>query len=192
MSSSSAGRKCRRATSTTSGRLVSGTTSRIEKPGRQGRSTLTCVNCRTRKTKCCGTQPQCMTCQVYQEVCRYEKPPPMSQILAMAKKLQEYEQIIQAMRNHESSPAANNLSTTLVGEASTTAFVQAQDADSAIPMMHQTPEVAPTQAAEAHPREAPISDLSIDENGKVCRSNFYSIRSLPLSVVLSWTDFGSA
>ncbi|OAA55544.1 Transcription factor [Niveomyces insectorum RCEF 264] len=59
---------------------------------------LTCANCRSRKTRCDGTQPTCKTCEVYRDACRYEKPPPMSQIVAMARRLQEAEQTIAELR----------------------------------------------------------------------------------------------
>ncbi|KAJ8613448.1 hypothetical protein MRB53_036933 [Persea americana] len=35
--------------------------------------------------------PGCKTCEVYQDCCQYEKPPAMSQIIAMASRLQELE-----------------------------------------------------------------------------------------------------
>ncbi|CAK7216506.1 hypothetical protein SCUCBS95973_002821 [Sporothrix curviconia] len=59
---------------------------------------LTCANCRARKTRCDGSQPTCKTCEVYRDTCRYEKPPPMSQIVAMARRLQDAEQTVASLR----------------------------------------------------------------------------------------------
>lgn len=48
------------------------------------------------QTRCDGTLPGCKTCEVYKVVCCYEKPPPMSQIVAMASKLQESERMVKS------------------------------------------------------------------------------------------------
>ncbi|KAL4811953.1 hypothetical protein BDW67DRAFT_189131 [Aspergillus spinulosporus] len=66
-----------------------------------------------RIARCDGTQPSCKTCEVYQDECRYEKQPPMSQIVAMAKRLQEAEQTIlrlqQALEAQSPDPNGTNL-----------------------------------------------------------------------------------
>jgi hypothetical protein len=59
---------------------------------------LTCANCRARKTRCDGTMPGCKTCEVYKDTCRYEKPPPMSQVIALAQRLQEAEATILSLK----------------------------------------------------------------------------------------------
>ncbi|KAH8590206.1 fungal-specific transcription factor domain-containing protein [Bisporella sp. PMI_857] len=59
---------------------------------------LTCANCRARKVRCEGSQPTCKTCEVYHDECRYDKAPPISQVIAMAKRLQEAEDVIAELR----------------------------------------------------------------------------------------------
>jgi hypothetical protein len=78
---------------------------------------LTCGTCRFRKVcslsscimwryvhadilsqvRCDGNQPKCRMCELHHADCRYDKAPPMSQLVAMAKRLQEAEQAIAAM-----------------------------------------------------------------------------------------------
>ncbi|KAF2756436.1 hypothetical protein EJ05DRAFT_441135 [Pseudovirgaria hyperparasitica] len=64
---------------------------------------LTCSNCRTRKMRCDGNQPMCGICQVYNDKCIYDKPPPMSQILAMAEKVAILERTIEDLRTSGSA-----------------------------------------------------------------------------------------
>jgi hypothetical protein len=59
---------------------------------------LTCANCRARKIRCGGGQPSCKTCEIYNDECRYDKAPPMSQVMAMARRLQEAEETIANLR----------------------------------------------------------------------------------------------
>ncbi|KAI1747601.1 fungal-specific transcription factor domain-containing protein [Xylaria castorea] len=56
--------------------------------------TLTCANCRARKVRCEGSQPACKTCAIYSVECRYDKPPPLTQVIEMARRLQEAEKTI--------------------------------------------------------------------------------------------------
>jgi hypothetical protein len=54
---------------------------------------LTCSNCRTRKVKCDGKQPECGICTAYSQECHYDKSPPMSQVLAMADRIAQLERM---------------------------------------------------------------------------------------------------
>ncbi|RYP18153.1 hypothetical protein DL765_004079 [Monosporascus sp. GIB2] len=70
---------------------------------------LTCANCRARKIRCEGGPPTCKTCEVFHDECRYDKTPPVSQVIALAKRLQEAEKALADMRNAArvcSSPSA--------------------------------------------------------------------------------------
>ncbi|KAE8153537.1 fungal-specific transcription factor domain-containing protein [Aspergillus avenaceus] len=130
---------------------------------------LTCANCRVRKTRCDGTQPGCKTCEVYGVECRYEKAPPMSQILSMAKRLQETERTILELRTALSEAQG-------AGVAQHT--FQADNKNSHPPSVDTGFEdashddsVSSTQVAsdsEAPPQQILLSDLSLDENGKLC------------------------
>src|SRR4051794_33521910 len=68
--------------------------------GRAKRPRLTCVNCRNRKIRCDGAQPSCGICTAYSESCFYDKPPPMSQVIAMVEKLKELEDTIEELKNN--------------------------------------------------------------------------------------------
>jgi hypothetical protein len=50
------------------------------------------------QVRCDGSQPVCKMCELYNDDCRYDKPPPMSQLVAMAKRLQEAEQTVAELR----------------------------------------------------------------------------------------------
>jgi hypothetical protein len=53
-------------------------------------------------------QPQCKTCDAYGNECRYEKIPAMSQILAMASKLQEAEETINSLKEKLEAQSPSN------------------------------------------------------------------------------------
>lgn len=114
------------------------------------------------QTRCDGTQPSCKTCEVYHDECRYEKPPPMSQIISMASRLQEAEQTILQLRKdleRESAPLYNQ--TALVNAtASPEHEVQPQHRDNIAQHRVHIPSNGPTS-------EELLSDLSLDEHGKV-------------------------
>ncbi|KAF4958105.1 hypothetical protein FGADI_2663 [Fusarium gaditjirri] len=62
---------------------------------------LTCKNCRARKVRCDGGQPICGICIAYNETCQYDRPPPMTQIRAMADKIAQLEQTIKDLQNKD-------------------------------------------------------------------------------------------
>ncbi|CZR69962.1 related to pathway-specific regulatory protein [Phialocephala subalpina] len=133
---------------------------------RQNR-TLTCANCRTRKTRCDGSQPGCKTCEVYHDECRYEKPPPMSQIIAMAKRLQEAEEIIANFKKDglESSQVSSDSvldSLTRSSRCSTPRPAGGEHNDGFGDEID-----VPKAMSEKQPNGDPsLSDLSLDEHGK--------------------------
>lgn len=164
---------------------LSSTAQRV-RPERRSRArrTLTCENCRIRKvpgpsylfahvdgkngpnlqlqTRCDGTQPSCKTCEVYHDECRYEKPPPMSQIISMANRLQEAEQTILQLKKElerESSPLYNQ--TALVNPtASSEHEVQPRHSENID--QHRVHILSNEPSSEEL-----LSDLSLDEHGKV-------------------------
>ena len=105
------------------------------------------------QTRCDGTQPGCKTCEVYQDECRYEKPPPMSQIIAMAKRLQDAEQTIAELTNMK-----------IMG---INASPNTQPPEPSENVAHQDPYYIVRSPSEEPSPEALSSDLSLDENGKV-------------------------
>ncbi|KAE8329954.1 fungal-specific transcription factor domain-containing protein [Aspergillus sergii] len=152
-------------------RQASDNASRLDGHDRVNRSKrgLTCANCRVRKTRCDGTQPGCKTCEVYGVECRYEKAPPMSQILAMAKRLQETEQTITELRValHEAREANLAQHTFLIERQipNTPSVDTSFDSASYIEASSST-QVAPE--SETASEQILLSDLSLDENGKLC------------------------
>ncbi|KAK7192588.1 fungal specific transcription factor [Paraphaeosphaeria sporulosa] len=111
-------------------------TSKSRRDKRQYRG-LTCANCRIRKVRCGGGLPRCKTCEIYDDNCRYDKAPPMSQVMAMMERLQEAERTIAELRSHGTrSPREENL-------------------------------VRPESSPQDHePSDVP-PDLSVDKNGEI-------------------------
>ncbi|GMG23293.1 unnamed protein product [Aspergillus oryzae] len=139
------------------------------------------------QTRCNGTQPGCKTCEVYGVECRYEKAPPMSQILAMAKRLQETEQTITELRIalHEAREA-NVAQHTLSIERqipNTPSADTSFDSASYIEASSST-QVAPE--SETAPEQILLSDLSLDENGKVCNTPTQKAPCMSIDPVAIW------
>ncbi|KAF5623594.1 regulatory protein [Fusarium sp. NRRL 25303] len=79
---------------------------RRDSPPRPKKSArLTCKNCRARKVRCDGGQPVCGICIAYNETCQYDRPPPMTQIRAMADRIAQLEQTIKDLQNNGTSIA---------------------------------------------------------------------------------------
>ncbi|RGP76558.1 hypothetical protein FLONG3_5220 [Fusarium longipes] len=68
---------------------------------------LTCKGCRLRKVRCDGGQPVCGICIAYGETCDYDRPPPMTQIRAMADKIKQLEETINRLKNNPSDETSN-------------------------------------------------------------------------------------
>ncbi|EGU73557.1 hypothetical protein FOXB_15937 [Fusarium oxysporum f. sp. conglutinans Fo5176] len=80
---------------------------RRESPPRPKKTVrLTCKNCRARKVRCDGGQPICGICIAYDETCQYDRPPPMTQIRAMADKIAQLEQTIKDLQNKDGTSTA--------------------------------------------------------------------------------------
>ncbi|KAF5261391.1 hypothetical protein FOXYS1_7927 [Fusarium oxysporum] len=80
---------------------------RRESPPRPKKTArLTCKNCRARKVRCDGGQPICGICIAYNETCQYDRPPPMTQIRAMADKIAQLEQTIKDLQNKDGTSTA--------------------------------------------------------------------------------------
>ncbi|PVH80506.1 hypothetical protein DL98DRAFT_560308 [Cadophora sp. DSE1049] len=132
---------------------------------------LTCTNCRTRKTRCDGTQPGCKTCEVYNDQCHYEKPPPMSQILAMATRLQEVEAELAALKSSGLSLAHHDiLSEGQISTSVSEASFEPQLSEAALQQSkaRQISNVNADEHLQSNESESLPTELSLDENGKVC------------------------
>ncbi|KAH7147522.1 fungal-specific transcription factor domain-containing protein [Fusarium sp. MPI-SDFR-AT-0072] len=80
---------------------------RRESPPRPKKTArLTCKNCRARKVRCDGGQPICGICIAYNETCQYDRPPPMTQIRAMADKIAQLEQTIKDLQYQDGNSIA--------------------------------------------------------------------------------------
>ncbi|KAL1893025.1 hypothetical protein Sste5346_006706 [Sporothrix stenoceras] len=131
---------------------------------------LTCANCRARKTRCDGSQPTCKTCEVYRDTCRYEKPPPMSQIVAMARRLQEAEEMVVALKAELAAKSASTSTapmTTTFSPAAPTSTPQPLTT-SPIPKSEDTDMSSTTGTTSRQPSQDLLFDLSVDSNGKLC------------------------
>lgn len=51
--------------------------------------------------KCDSGQPGCLICAAYGDACQYDKAPPVSQVVTMAKRLKQYEDAISQLQNVE-------------------------------------------------------------------------------------------
>jgi hypothetical protein len=51
------------------------------------------------QVRCEGSQPICKTCEAYNDTCRYDKAPPLSAIVSMAKRLQEAESVLERLQS---------------------------------------------------------------------------------------------
>ncbi|KAL4779966.1 fungal-specific transcription factor domain-containing protein [Aspergillus varians] len=141
------------------------TTPRRARPRLSGRTrrTLTCENCRARKTRCDGTQPTCKTCDVYHDECRYEKPPPMSQIIAMANRLQEAEQTIIMLKKElerEHSPVYHPTSVNLIASPASPASEHYMAHNGNLNQYR-------AHSSSTEPTSEELSDLSRDKHGKI-------------------------
>ncbi|KAK9416533.1 putative Zn(2)-C6 fungal-type domain-containing protein [Seiridium unicorne] len=128
---------------------------------------LTCATCRVR---CEGTHPVCKTCQAYGNECRWEKVPPMSQVLAMAKRLEEAEETIERLRRSTETrtPAVINRGCVQYN-ANEARSIQPQPSDTSAPLpwSEEDPPLDTTQAGGSAP-EIVLPDLSLDQDGKIC------------------------
>ncbi|CAF3605235.1 unnamed protein product [Fusarium graminearum] len=153
---------------------------------------LTCANCRIKKVRCEGSQPTCKTCEIYHVECRYDKPPPLSQVVAMAKKLQEAEQTIERLQGTESMAARSEMRPNPINNevAHTSQLttdilppnVQLVPANQTRPPIdvplesfqnHQPQQDIESSAGSAPaitgtPQESLARDISVDEHGKIC------------------------
>ncbi|KAI0141251.1 hypothetical protein GGR57DRAFT_509232 [Xylariaceae sp. FL1272] len=110
---------------------------------------LTCANCRARKIRCEGSQPTCKTCEAYHDECHYDKAPPVSQVLALAARLKEAEQVIASLRAERASRSPADTHTGTWQESAT----------GGIPASAQPPAVE--YAAAGQPRHDSVSQHSI-------------------------------
>lgn len=149
------------------------------------------------QVRCEGSQPTCKTCEVYHDDCRYDKAPPMSQVLAMAKRLQDAERTINELRR-ESTPTSQAAEISLPVDSSPVRSPVERSPPAAGPNLAED---VPESNVEVHPRNPVTSsvqnfrenntvlssepvqthltisiqpedqvttDLSVDEHGKIC------------------------
>ncbi|KAH8725732.1 fungal-specific transcription factor domain-containing protein [Phaeosphaeriaceae sp. PMI808] len=141
---------------------------------------LTCANCRARKMRCGGGQPSCKTCEIYNDECRYDKAPPMSQVMAMAQRLQEAEETIASLQAQgKPSPCEDTHSrlspspriaiapteaTAGLGMTPPPSIVSAKEHSTFQPRDQST---NPPMTYSGTSKEALPLDLSVDENGEI-------------------------
>ncbi|OAA60959.1 Transcription factor [Niveomyces insectorum RCEF 264] len=137
------------------------------------------------EVRCEGSQPTCKTCQAYHSECRYEKLPSMSQVLDMAKRLQEAEQTIAELRAAAGVTAAT-MASKLPAHTLASPTVEDEGGSLSVPSPTPVPHAVaqlignpppPSQNVQAEPgEELPpgptpkglLHDLSLDEDGRIC------------------------
>jgi hypothetical protein len=92
--------------------------------------------------RCEGSHPTCKTCEVYHDDCRYDKAPPISQVIAMAKRLQEAEEVIAELRTRAETQSPEDIQL-CPAPPSTLTYVAPRDSDS-----HSTLAVSSTPSAQ--------------------------------------------
>ncbi|KAL3428886.1 fungal-specific transcription factor domain-containing protein [Aspergillus tetrazonus] len=164
----------------------SASTAQQNRPERRSRArrSLTCENCRARKTRCDGTQPSCKTCEVYQDACRYEKLPPMSQIVAMAKSLQDAEQTILRLQQALEAQSPDSNGTNLESPDNASPRFEAR-----LGTGGSSAHMRPRNLSNEPASEELLSDLSLDEHGKISYYGPTSAIHEPASLEPPSTDF---
>lgn len=149
------------------------------------------------KIRCEGGQPTCKTCEVYNAECRYDKAPPISQVMALVKRLEEAERTIAELRSgqrpvnppcdspSETSPAHADASPqplpsissdTPLAPVPTGDVMNTTTSATGLPtsLEHGLLRPAPDNSNHRTPRAAgkePVAtELSVDEHGKI---NYY-------------------
>lgn len=167
---------------------------------------LTCANCRAKKVcsyaanrlttpvllivwgvfffkvRCDGGQPGCKTCEIYAVDCRYDKTPPMSQVLNLTRQLQEAEKVIAELRQNQNEigrpSSSKSRSSPAVPNQNQAASPQRLSFTSPLeqpighsPSLHSTalPAAQHAPRVTTTPRETPL-DLILDDQGKI---NYY-------------------
>jgi hypothetical protein len=102
----------------------------------------------------------------------------MSQIIAMAKKLQEYEEIIEDLKKNGSSPGDSKTSVLGLDQSELHLNMPGPVPDHLSESDHSLPSRSYDNAyrerddsVKIKTSEGLLSDLSLDENGKVCQLN---------------------
>lgn len=122
------------------------------------------------QVRCEGSHPVCKTCNAYGLQCRWEKPPPLSQVLAMAKRLQEAEKTIAELRksdgNRESPVSSRNNSSQVPPEDITDPV----PSRAALATPSETSWLGDSQALDNIEGRAVTlpPDLSLDQDGNIC------------------------
>lgn len=121
--------------------------------------------------RCGGGQPRCKTCDIYGDKCRYDKTPPMSQIIAMAQRLQEAEETIGSLRAQHSASSQSDVSpqtaSTITGPLA--AAIASPDVAPAEEPPAFKPNHRPTNLQMSCPSTSKdhLLNLSLDENGDI-------------------------
>lgn len=149
------------------------------------------------KIRCEGGQPTCKTCEVYNAECRYDKAPPISQVMALVKRLEEAERTIAELRSGQSTVASQCGSPSENSPIHTESSPQPPPAMSSdIPpapapiggamsattpatglpilleqdLLRPTPDSGDRHTPHAAAKEPVATELSVDEHGKI---NYY-------------------
>lgn len=115
---------------------------------------LTCVSCRSKKIRCDGALPGCGICAAYGKDCSYEKPPPMSQVIAMTERIKELERTIRELSNSLGQEVSGITATSLAQPEDNQMISHSDSEDQSISLHHHDPYYESTSAVDA-PRDVP-------------------------------------
>lgn len=131
-------------------------------------------------------------CELYHDDCRYDKPPPMSQLIAMAKRLQEAEQAVSDMRaganpgsgedtslhadapNHIELPSRRNAPALSIQDYQPPSSRLSPSLASFAPPVSATVEESwengtsiSSHVGHSTPKQPSAAELTVDENGNI-------------------------
>ncbi|KAI8946143.1 fungal-specific transcription factor domain-containing protein [Xylaria longipes] len=147
-----------------------------DRRGSRRAGTLTCANCRARKVRCEGSQPACKTCDIYNVECRYDKPPPITQVIEMARRLQEAEKTITKLQTtgagiwppFETSPVQDDQQGQVALPPPTAGIQTEEHAESNLKESAHVPCPLPASPALNYPHPDSQAKAPSDMSGDVC------------------------
>ncbi|GAB7345960.1 hypothetical protein MBLNU457_4185t2 [Dothideomycetes sp. NU457] len=111
---------------------------------------LTCANCRRRKMRCDSGQPGCLICAAYGDTCTYDKTPPVSQVVAMAKRLHELEEVMNQLKLSDNKDIQQILD---AAQNSVTAPPEKRSVSQQLSDISSSPREAALRQSESQPRK---------------------------------------
>ncbi|RYC58969.1 hypothetical protein CHU98_g7242 [Xylaria longipes] len=128
------------------------------------------------QVRCEGSQPACKTCDIYNVECRYDKPPPITQVIEMARRLQEAEKTITKLQTtgagiwppFETSPVQDDQQGQVALPPPTAGIQTEEHAESNLKESAHVPCPLPASPALNYPHPDSQAKAPSDMSGDVC------------------------